>query len=93
MNSLRSAVVAAALLLIAGGAAHAETVKVGMIADFTGGMAIYGSQFQQAVQAYQAVNGNSVKGPNGETITLEFLTRDAASGGAEKVKQMAEELV
>lgn len=93
MKSLVSAVAAAALSLTTGIAANADTVKIGMIADFTGGMAIYGSQFQQAVQAYQAVHGNSVKGPNGETITIEFLNRDAASGGAEKVKQMAEELV
>jgi len=74
-------------------AARADTVKIGLIASFTGGMAIYGSQFQQAIAAYQALHGATLKGPKGEPITVEIVTRDAGSGGPAKVKQMAEELV
>ena len=92
MRSALAAAAAAVLSLMAGHAA-ADTVKVGMVADFTGGMAIYGSQFQQAVKAYQAVHGTSVKGPKGESIDIEFLYRDAGTGGPEKAKQLAEELV
>jgi hypothetical protein len=42
-----------------------DVVKVGLIASYTGAFAIWGSQFQQAVKAYQALHGNTVKGPAG----------------------------
>jgi branched-chain amino acid transport system substrate-binding protein len=71
----------------------ADVVKVGLIADFTGAFASWGSQFQQAVEAYQAVNGKTVKGPGGKEIEIQFVYRDNASGGADKTKQLAEELV
>src|SRR5262245_38325127 len=92
MNALLRAVAVSAAALFAGSAA-ADTVKVGLIANFTGGMAIYGSQFQQAIQAYQAINGKTVKGPDGKEHTIEFIYRDTASGGPDKAKQAAEELV
>jgi len=91
MKSLRVAIAAAASLFAA--SASADTVKVGLIANFTGGMAVYGSQFQQAIQAYQAINGTTVKGPKGEDITIEFLYRDATTAGPARAKQLAEELV
>ncbi len=55
-----------ATLSLAAETASAETVKVGLIADFTGAFAVWGSQFQQAIEAYQAVNGKTVKGPDGK---------------------------
>jgi branched-chain amino acid transport system substrate-binding protein len=73
--------------------AIADTVKVGLIANFTGGMAVYGSQFQQAIRAYQAIHGTTVKGPDGATHTVEFVYRDTATSGPDKAKQAAEELV
>jgi branched-chain amino acid transport system substrate-binding protein len=93
MKSRLAAVVAATVSLYAGQALAADTVKVGLIANFTGGMGIYGAQFHQAIQAYQAIHGNTVKGPNGETITVEFLPRDGTSAGPARAKQLAEELV
>jgi branched-chain amino acid transport system substrate-binding protein len=71
----------------------ADVVKVGLIADFTGAFANWGSQFQQAVEAYQAMNGKTVKGPGGKDIEIQFVYRDNASGGPDKTKQLAEELV
>ena len=56
----------AAALSLAAGAASADTVKVGLIASYTGAFATWGTQFQQAVEAYQAVNGKTVKGPDGK---------------------------
>jgi branched-chain amino acid transport system substrate-binding protein len=87
------AITAAATALCLSAANAAETVKVGLIANFTGPFAVYGSQFSQAIQAYQAIHGNSVKGPKGEQITIEFVNRDATSAGPAKAKQLAEELV
>jgi len=82
-----------ALLSTAGVASAADVVKVGLIADFTGAFANWGSQFQQAVQAYQAVNGTTVKGPDGKDIEIQFVYRDNASQGPDKTKQLAEDLV
>ena len=83
----------AAALSLAAGAASADTVKVGLIASYTGAFATWGTQFQQAVEAYQAVNGKTVKGPDGKTHDIQFVYRDSASQGPDKAKQLAEELV
>src|SRR6516162_4245347 len=84
---------AAGAFVAAMSTAHADVVKVGLIADFTGAFATWGTQFQQAVEAYQAVNGKTVKGPDGKTHEIQFVYRDSASGGPDKAKQLAEELV
>jgi len=83
----------AALGLWAPAASAAEVFKVGVIASFTGAFATWGTQFQNAINAYQAVHGKTVKGPKGEDIEVQFVYRDAASGGADKAKQIAEELI
>jgi branched-chain amino acid transport system substrate-binding protein len=83
----------AALLSLSAGAASADVVKIGLIADYTGAFAIWGTQFQQAIEAYQAVNGKTVKGPDGKEHEIQFVYRDAISAGPEKSKQLAEELV
>src|SRR5262245_50364544 len=84
---------AAAALSLSTGIAAADVVKVGLIADFTGAFATWGSQFQQAIDAFQAINGKSVKGPDGKEHEIVFVYRDSASAGPDKAKQLAEELV
>ena len=93
MKWLVSAAAAALLSLLAGAASAADVVKVGLIADFTGAFAVWGKQFQQGVEAYQAVNGKTVKGPDGKEIEIQYVYRDATSAGPEKSKQLAEELI
>jgi len=93
MKRLLRAAALAATTLFPLASASAETVKVGLISDFTGAFAIWGQQFQQAIQAYQATHGTSVKGPDGQPIDIQFVYRDATSAGPEKSKQLAEELV
>ena len=80
----------ALVLALSANAALADTVKVGLIADFTGAFATWGPQFQQAIEAYQAIHGKSVKGPDGKEHEIEFLYRDSASGGPDKARQLAE---
>jgi branched-chain amino acid transport system substrate-binding protein len=92
MTLLLKAGLAAAFSLIATIAA-ADVFKVGLIADFTGAFATWGPQFQRAVDAYQAVHGKTVKGPDGKEHEIQFVYRDAASQGPDKAKQLAEELV
>ena len=85
---------AATILSLSGGAASAaEVFKVGLIADFTGAFATWGTQFQQAIDAYQAIHGKTVKGPDGKDIEIQFVYRDVTSAGPDKAKQLAEELV
>jgi branched-chain amino acid transport system substrate-binding protein len=92
MKRLLGGAATAALLLWAG-AASAEIVKVGLIADYTGAFATWGTQFQQAIEAYQATHGKTVKGPDGKEIEIQYVYRDAASQGPDKAKQLAEELI
>jgi len=92
MKWFTGAVTAAALSLSAS-AASADVVKIGLIADFTGAFATWGTQFQQAVEAYQASHGKSVKGSDGKQHEIQFVYRDNASAGPDKTKQLAEELV
>jgi branched-chain amino acid transport system substrate-binding protein len=73
--------------------AQNQVFKIGLIASYTGAFATWGPQFQNAIEAYQAVNGKTVKGPKGETIEVQIVTRDPASQGGDKAKQLAEELV
>jgi branched-chain amino acid transport system substrate-binding protein len=83
----------AAAIVLPVASASADVVKVGFIADFTGAFAVWGSQFQQAIKAYQEVKGTKVKGPDGKEHEIQFVYRDATSAGPEKSKQLAEELV
>jgi branched-chain amino acid transport system substrate-binding protein len=88
-------VAAAGLLALSliGPASAKEVYKIGLIASFTGAFATWGVQFQQAVEAFQSVNGKTLKGPKGEEIEVQVVYRDAASQGPDKAKQLAEELV
>lgn len=80
--------VAAAAVSLAAPVAGAETVKVGLIAPFSGGFAIWGEQFQQAVEAFQQVNGTAA----GEH-EIEVVYRDSGGPDPAKARQVAEELV
>jgi branched-chain amino acid transport system substrate-binding protein len=95
MRRLSELVVGAILLLSGLGApaAAAEVVKVGMIASYTGAFATWGTQFQQAIEAYQALHGDTVNGPDGKPIQIQFVYRDTASQGPDKAKQLAQELI
>ena len=71
----------AAVLSLSASTAMADVVKIGLIADFTGAFATWGTQFQQAIEAYQAVHGKTVKGPDGKVHEIQFVYRDTASAG------------
>jgi len=88
-----AAVAALALAPLATPAAAADVFKIGLIADYSGAFATWGPQFENAFRAYQAINGKTVKGPKGEDIDVQLVTRDSASAGPDKAKQLAEELV
>ncbi len=80
--------IAAATILATSVAARAETVKVGLIAPFSGPFAVWGTQYKQAVEAFQKVNGNEVNGHK-----IEVIYRDTGGINPAKTRQHAEELI
>lgn len=70
------------------GAAAAETVKVGVVAPFSGAFARWGEQFQQAIAVYQKQHGDSVNGNK-----IEVVYRDVGGPDPAKSRQLTEELI
>jgi len=68
--------------------ASAETVKVGVIATSSGPFARWGEQFQQAIQVYQKIHGDTVNGNK-----IEIIYRDDGGPDPARVKQLAEGLI
>ncbi|WP_417627928.1 ABC transporter substrate-binding protein [Pararhodobacter aggregans] len=80
------AVTVAACLLA--GAAQADTIRVGVIAPFSGPFAIWGQQFQQAIEVYQAEHGTEIAGH-----IIEFLYRDTGGVNPDQARALAQELL
>jgi len=70
------------------GAAYADTIKVGVIAPFSGRFAIWGKQFKEATDVYVAQNGTSVGGH-----TIEFIYKDSGGPNPDAAKSLAQELL
>ena len=79
---------AVSMMIALTGAAAAETVKIGVIAPFSGAFARWGEQFQQSIAVYQKHNGDSVKGNK-----IEIIYRDVGGPDPAKSRQLAEELI
>jgi branched-chain amino acid transport system substrate-binding protein len=59
---------AGALLTMLAGIASGDTIKVGVLAPFSGPMAIWGEQFKNAIDVYVAQHGT-----NAGAHTIEFI--------------------
>src|SRR6187431_2100511 len=68
--------------------AFAQTIKVGVIAPFSGPFADYGKQFDVGVKAYQKIHGDTVAGRK-----VEVIVRDTGGPSPEVAKRLAQELV
>lgn len=82
------ALAAGAAMIAGAGAAQAQTVKIGLIAPFSGPFAVWGTQFKQAVEAFQKVNGKKAG-----KYTVEVVYRDTGGINPAKARQHAEELI
>lgn len=80
--------VAGIALVVSAGVAAADTIKVGVLAPFSGPMAIWGEQFRQAIDVYVAQNGTQA----GEH-TIEFIYKDAGFGNPDLARSLAQELL
>ena len=68
--------------------AHAQSVKVGIIAPMTGGSADWGVQFRNCIQLFQSQNSDSVAGRK-----VEVIYRDTGGANPSLAKKHAEELI
>lgn len=83
-------VVALSVTLVASimGTASADTLKVGVIAPFSGPFALYGTQYQQAIAAYQSQHGKSAGGHD-----IEFIFKDSGGINPDQTRSLAQELL
>ncbi|GLT11950.1 amino acid-binding protein [Sulfitobacter porphyrae] len=66
----------------------ADTIKVGVIAPFSGPFAIYGKQYQEAVETYVAQHGTTA----GEH-EIEFIYKDVGGPNPDQSRALAQELL
>ncbi|WP_425052201.1 ABC transporter substrate-binding protein [Psychromarinibacter sp. S121] len=90
MNTTRktAGAIGLALGLFAASGAAADTIKVGVIAPFSGPFAQYGIQYQQAIETYVAQNGASA----GEH-EIEFIYKDVGGVNPDQSRSLAQELL
>jgi branched-chain amino acid transport system substrate-binding protein len=75
-------------VVLTAGAALADTVKVGVVATFSGPFARWGQQFQQAIEVYQKQHGKTVNG-----TTIEVIYRDDGGPDPVRAKQLVQSLI
>lgn len=85
MKKLITATIAAVVL---SSAAYADTIKVGVVGPFSGPFALQGKNFKAGIDAYFALNGNTV----GDD-TIEVIYRDVPQADPAQSKALAQELV
>src|SRR5271169_540083 len=82
------ALAAAALAVSAAPARAQETIKIGLIAAFSGPFADYGKQIEGGIKAYMKLNGDTVAGKK-----IELIVRDTTGPSPDIAKRLAQELV
>ncbi|WP_238475024.1 ABC transporter substrate-binding protein [Azospirillum cavernae] len=88
-TTLRKALLGAVFAASLGvGAADAATIKVGVIAPFSGPFAMFGQTFKEGIAIYQAEHGKTVGGD-----TVEFVFRDLDQANPAQSKALAQELI
>jgi branched-chain amino acid transport system substrate-binding protein len=80
--------VAAGLCLAAMAARAEDTIKVGVIAPFSGPFADYGKEMQTGIEAWRKVHGDTVAGKR-----IEVIVRDTTGPVPEVARRLAQELV
>lgn len=83
-----TAMLAAAAMLGATLAQAQETIKVGLIAPFSGPFADYGKQMEGGIKAYMAQHGDTVAGKK-----IQIIMKDTTGPSPEIAKRLAQELV
>ena len=88
MSRILSLIIGMSAALWLPGTAWADTIKVGVIAPFSGPFAQYGTQFQQAIEVYQSQHGTSA---GDHEIT--FIYKDVGGVNPDQSRSLAQELL
>jgi len=88
MFGIATTLLGAVLTLGAGAAGDGETVKIGVIAEFSGPFADYGAQILGGMKVYLKQNGEVFGGRK-----VELLVRDTTGAAPDIAKRFAQELV
>src|SRR5690349_7522026 len=68
--------------------ATAQPVKIGVIAEFSGPFADYGTQIHNGMKTYLKMHGDTFGGRK-----IEIITRDTTGAAPEVAKRLAQELI
>lgn len=88
MNRRLGTALVATAFATAAGVVVADEIKVGVIAPFSGPFALYGTQYQQAIEVYQAEHGTSVGDHE-----ISFIYRDSGGVNPDLTRSLAQELL
>jgi branched-chain amino acid transport system substrate-binding protein len=75
-------------LIVAAAPAAAQPVKIGVIAEFSGPFADYGTQIVNGMKTYLKLHGDTFGGRK-----VEIITRDTTGAAPEVAKRLAQELI
>ncbi|HCN89670.1 MAG TPA: ABC transporter substrate-binding protein [Oxalobacteraceae bacterium] len=88
INTIKGLIGCAALSITFSNAHAQETIKIGVIAPFSGPMADYGRRIHNGIKAYLKVNGDTVAGKK-----VEIIVRDTTGPLPDVAKRLAQELL
>lgn len=88
MKRTTSLIIGVSAAVLLSGAAWADTIKIGVIAPFSGPFAQYGTQYRQAIEVYQAQHGAASGG-----YEIEFLYKDVGGVNPDQSRSLAQELL
>src|SRR5437667_417973 len=88
MKTIAAVACAGAALLPAARAGAEGTIKVGLVAEFSGPFAGYGKQIQNGIKAYMKQHGDTVAGKK-----VELVLKDTTGPSPEIAKRLAQDLI
>jgi branched-chain amino acid transport system substrate-binding protein len=87
-TTIAAAFATSAMFAFAPGAQAQDTIKVGVIAAFSGPFADYGKQMEGGIKAWMAQHGDTVAGKK-----IQLIYKDTTGPAPEVAKRLAQELV
>lgn len=89
MNKLKMrSALAVGFAVLLGTTALADTIKVGVVAPFSGPFAIYGTQFKNAMEVFEAEHGTKVGDHD-----IQFIFKDSGGPNPDAAKSVTQELL
>ena len=88
MPRISSLIIGMSAALLLSGTAWADTIKVGVIAPFSGPFAQYGTQYRQAIEVYQSQHGAQIGDHE-----IEFIYKDVGGVNPDQSRSLAQELL